>query len=418
MVSLARRNPRTVNTWPGFVDALAALLMVVIFLLMVFVLAQFFLGAALSGRDAALNELRSQIDELSELLNLERRASEDMRRDMAQIASELQASLTARDQLSVTLRSTSERAEAAESRIAELVALADKQSKRAKSAEMRVRALDQRLKEADRTIAADKQTIATLSEKVGRLVRDVAALQALKEELERKVAELGKQAGETGEALIAERQISKSARAQVALLNKQLAVLREQLAQLTAALDAAEKTAKEQNIQIESLGKRLNAALAGKVQELARYRSEFFGRLRKVLGNQPGIRIVGDRFVFQSEVLFPSGSALLDAKGREQLIRVARTLKALMKRIPPDVPWILQVNGHTDTVPIHNERYASNWELSLARALSVVNLLVEEGIPPHRLAAAGFGEFQPIAAEDSEEARRRNRRIELKLTQP
>ncbi len=167
----------------------------------------------------------------------------------------------------------------------------------------------------------------------------------------------------------------------------------------------------------QDLGKRLNAALARKVQELSRYRSEFFGRLRVVLGNRPDIRVVGDRFVFQSEVLFASGSAELGKEGQEQMARLAATLKSIAAKIPPEVDWVLRVDGHTDDVPISTARFPSNWELSTARAISVVKFLISQGIPPGRLAAAGFSEFQPLDTKEDEISRRRNRRIEMKLDQ-
>jgi len=161
----------------------------------------------------------------------------------------------------------------------------------------------------------------------------------------------------------------------------------------------------------------LNAALANKVQELSRYRSEFFGRLSEILGGTEGVRIVGDRFVLQSELLFDQGSADLGDAGREQMIHLATTLKELAEKIPQDIDWILRIDGHTDTVPINNLRFPSNWELSAARAISVVKFLIVQGLPANRLAATGFGEYQPIDTGQGPEAMRRNRRIELKLTQ-
>lgn len=331
MAALARRNARTINTWPGFVDALAALLMVVIFLLLIFVLAQFFLNEALTGRDEALERLKTEVLELTDLLGLERRANEDVRRNVAQLSQELQASLTAREELRATIRGLTDRASAAESRVEDLaMALA-------KSTGANTR---------------DKETIDEQSQRLNELLSQIAALQALKEELEREALALGRESEETNVALIAEREISESARAQIALLNQQMTALRDQLTQLNAALEASEKKTEAQETQIVSLGERLNAALANKVQELSGYRSEFFGRLREVLGEQKGILVVGDRFVFQSEVLFESGSASLDEHGREQLNRVADTITELQARIPHDLPWVLQVNGHTDSLPI------------------------------------------------------------------
>ena len=396
MTTRALRGRRPDNTWPGFVDALATLLMVIIFLLMVFVLAQFFLTEALSGRDTALKRLQGQVDELAELLALERKASDELSANIGQLSSELQASLRAREDLSAAVHALNERAESAESRAADL---------------------QRAVTEAMAAAESKDEAIDTQRRELARLANDIAALRALKEELERETASLAAKAEQSESALIEERRISESARAQIALLNQQTAALREQIRQLTVTLETAEEKARDQEVKIVNLGQRLNAALATKVQELQRYRSEFFGRLREALGNHPGIRIVGDRFVFQSEVLFPSGSAELEDDGRLQLVQVADTLREISDRIPDDIDWVLRVDGHTDKRPIDTILYPSNWELSTARATSVVRLLIERGIPPHRLAAAGFGEFHPLDDRNTEEAYRRNRRIELKLTQ-
>ncbi len=202
----------------------------------------------------------------------------------------------------------------------------------------------------------------------------------------------------------------------MALLNQQMAALRQTLMKISEALEVSEKRAADRKVQIASLGKRLNAALAGKVHELSRYRSEFFGRLREVLGARKGVRIVGDRFVFQSEVLFAKGSADIGAAGKKQLRQLALTLDEISKKIPSDIDWVLRVDGHTDKDPIKTARFPSNWELSSARAISVVQFLIAQGLPPNRFAAAGFGEFQPLEDRDSEISKRRNRRIELKFT--
>ncbi len=199
-------------------------------------------------------------------------------------------------------------------------------------------------------------------------------------------------------------------------MNRQLAALRQQLSRISAALEASETKAKEQHTQIVSLGSRLNAALASKVEELARYRSEFFGKLRELLGDRDDVRVEGDRFVFQSEVLFGSGSANMVGAGRNQISRLATTLKEIARRIPKNIDWVLRVDGHTDRIPIRNAQFPSNWELSTARAVAVVKLLIADGLPPHRLAAAGFGEYRPIDETRSAGSLRRNRRIEFKLT--
>ena len=396
MPSLARRSQHNSNIWPGFVDALATLLMVIIFLLMIFVLAQFFLSQALSGRDLALDKLKSQISEMGDLLALERKSNDRLRTDFSRITEDLQASVITQDGLNASLRAMTEKSQAAE---------------------LKAKNLSLKLDEAFKTINVNKQTLAAKVGELAKLSQDIAALTALRESLKSKINKLTSKLGGKDRQIADERKISESARAQIALANKQMAALRDQLAGLADALDASERKAKERGVLISALGKRLNTALASKVQELSRYRSEFFGRLRKVLGNQPGIRVVGDRFVFQSEVLFASGSADLGEAGKQQLAQLAATLRELSARIPKDINWILRVDGHTDSIPISNQKFASNWELSAARAISVVKYLTEQNIPPRRLAATGFGQYQPIDPAKDEIANRRNRRIELKFTQ-
>ncbi len=389
MAAIARRRQRDTNIWPGFVDALATLLMVIMFLLMVFVLAQFFLGQALSGRDQALFKLQNQVSELAELLALERRNTDDLRMNVAQLSGELQISVALRDDLKTTISKLRSQTEETE----------------------------QKLAAALTTMEADKSNIAQQLKEISSLARDVAALRALRDELQTKIAEMAGRLDQSGKKLLAEKGISHSARAQVALLNQQMAALRQTLAKISQALDESENRATEQKIQITSLGKRLNAALAQKVHELSRYRSEFFGRLREVLGTQKGVRIVGDRFVFQSEVLFGKGAAEIGDAGNKQLRQLARTLQEISRKIPTDIDWVLRVDGHTDKDPIKTSRFPSNWELSSARAISVVQSLISQGLAPNRLAATGFGEYQPLDDRDDEIAKRRNRRIELKLTQ-
>ncbi|MGB7831035.1 MAG: peptidoglycan -binding protein, partial [Xanthobacteraceae bacterium] len=225
------------------------------------------------------------------------------------------------------------------------------------------------------------------------------------------------QLGRATSALEAEKSISARALAQVDLLNQQIAALRRQLGALEEALQASETKDKDQQTQIAKLGERLNIALAQRVQELTRYRSDFFGRLREILGNRADIRIVGDRFVFQSEVLFDSGQAVLNPEGRTELDQLASALLELERQIPPEIAWVLRVDGHTDVRPIANVQFPSNWALSAARAISVVQYLISKGVSPQHLVAAGFGEFQPLDPAATEDAYRRNRRIELKLTE-
>jgi chemotaxis protein MotB len=218
-------------------------------------------------------------------------------------------------------------------------------------------------------------------------------------------------------SLDSEKSVSARALAQVEILNQQIAALRRQLGALEATLDASEKKDKDSQSRIADLGQRLNVALAQRVQELSRYRSDFFGRLREILGNRPDIRVVGDRFVFQSEVFFDSGQAVLSPEGRVELDKLAGALLDLDKKIPAEIPWVLRVDGHTDVRPIASPQFPSNWALSAARAISVVQYLVSKGVSPQRLVAAGFGEFQPLDPGNTEDAFRRNRRLELKLTE-
>ncbi len=446
MFALTRRGRHAVNVWPVFVDALASVLLVFIFVVLVFVLAQFFLNERLIGRERVLDELALQVDELASTLSLEKEKSAKLGETIAKLSARLQATLTERDTLTRRLTLTTQRARTAETEATRLQA---------------------KLEEATAVISADKEHIELQLREIASLQQDIAALRQLRQELENQVGQLAgtlKQRDEdvvaardrsralearladaeertrlaqteikkrdirlrdlteriarVDQALAEEKQLTTSSQARVDLLNQQIAALREQLTELSAALALEEAKVKEQKLEIAELGQRLNVALARKVQELSRYRSEFFGRLREVLGDHPDIRIVGDRFVFPSELLFPTASATLVPEGRQQLARLAETLKTVTNKIPSDIDWILRVDGHTDRRPINTEKFPSNWELSTARALSVVNYLVSQGIPPLRLAAAGFGEFHPIDNGASEESYRRNRRIEIKLTQP
>jgi chemotaxis protein MotB len=387
---------RGLNVWPGWVDALSTLVMVIIFVLMVFVIAQTYLSAALTGREQALQRLTQQVAELADLLALERRANTDLRANIGDISAELQASIKERDELNQRLTVIIGERDALAASLADSNARAqqvtEEQQRRAKE-----------LEEAYKVIEADRA-------KVQALLSDIAVLESLRDELTKKLAA-------TEESATKDKQISSEAQLQVSLLNRQILALREQLAQLAQALDLAETKSKEQEVQIADLGRRLNLALASKVEELARYRSEFFGRLREVLGERPDIRVVGDRFVFQSEVLFPSGSAELESQGRQQLDQLAATLIDISKTIPPELDWVLRVDGHTDKNPISTFEFPSNWELSAKRAINVVRYLEARGVPANRLAAAGFAEFRPLEQGDTPEIYRRNRRIELKLDQ-
>ena len=369
-------------TWPGFVDALATLLMVIIFVLMVFVLIQVNLAYRVSGQDATLGEMRQQLASLGELLNIERRASADLAANLAQITNQLNTSNANRDELQAQLASVQAAIAVRNNEIARLAA-----------------------KQAD-SEAALAAARSSLEERLG-------ALQLAEGQLAMAQAQ-NQSAANKIDALHAETTASK---AQIAQMTGALAALRLRLEELTSLLAEKDRQATRDKVAIASLGRSLNNALASRVQELQRFRSEFFGRLRDVLKGRDDVQIVGDRFVFQSEVLFAQGQAEIAAEGQDQLAKLAITLADIATKIPEDINWVLQVDGHTDDVPIRAGRYADNWDLSTERALSVVRFLNQQGLPANRLAAAGYGEFQPLDATDNDDARRKNRRIELKITQ-
>jgi chemotaxis protein MotB len=275
-------------------------------------------------------------------------------------------------------------------------------------------------------LSLEKSSKFSLDEEIARLKASLSGMESERDRLKAGAGEGGLQdqlglvqgkVTELNGALDLEKRATARALAQVELLNQQIAALRRQLTALESALEASEKKDKDSQTRIADLGQRLNVALAQRVQELSRYRSDFFGRLRAILGNRPDVRIVGDRFVFPSEVFFDTAQAQLRPEGREELDKIAAALIDLEKRIPPDIAWVLRVDGHTDLRPIANPQFPSNWALSAARAISVVQYLVSKGVSPQRLAAAGFGEFQPLDPDRTEDAFRRNRRLELKLTE-
>jgi chemotaxis protein MotB len=376
-----RRTARTVDIWPGFVDALATLILVIVFVLMVFTLFQFYLKDVISGRDQALAKLSSQLGDLADQLALEKRTNADLNQRIGSLNDELQASLSTRDRL----------------------------QQEADEAKGRADKVSADLEDANKVIQADKEKIDAQLGQLDALRNNIETLTALRDALQKKV-------DQEGSDLTAQKDLTKDAQARADLLTRQIAALQQQLAALNAALGVSEDKAKAEQVQISDLGKRLNSALAGRVEELTKFRSEFFGRLRQVLGDRPDVRVVGDRFVFQSEVLFPTGSAELQPEGKQQLDGVADALATIAKEMPSDLPWVLQVDGHTDNRPISTAQFPSNWELSAARAISVVKYLTSRGIPADRLAAAGFGEFEPIDPGNNEAAWRRNRRIEIKVT--
>lgn len=433
------RRSRSINIWPGFVDALAAVLLVFVFMLLVFVMVQFYLSGALRSSESEIDRLTRTLNELAETLSLERDRSAGLEQTVVDLKARLQASLSNREALSLRLTETE------------------------KTLEVTRLALD----EARQTIAADRQTIELKLATIASLQQDIVALKAVRESLEKEVAGLASRLGEAEVALGAARdrstqlearlateeektllaqkelaqrdvriadlvlqiedqdqalaegkELTEAQQAQLSRLNQQIAALRAQLSEIQALLDASEAKVLAQTLEIEDLGTKLNLALASKVRELNRYRSEFFGRMREILGDRQDIRIVGDRFVFQSEVLFASGSATLGEPGKKQLQQLAGALKEVAGRIPNDIDWVLRIDGHTDNRPIQTQRFPSNWELSTARSLAILRYLLDQGVPANHLLAAGFGEHRPLDTANTPDAWRKNRRIELKFTQP
>ncbi len=492
------RTRENFNIWPGFVDALTTLLIMLLFVLTVFTAMQVFLGDILSGREKTITQLTTeredltkQREELAKQLTGERARIEQAERDIESLHTELRTTVQQRERLErerdvlqgrvgtlerekSTLESQKAEAErrivvldkdkadlilrisgldremlAALARIAGLEREGTEQRRaaeadRTKSAseksdlERRIEALEARRRaeetekgriagektelerrleslearrraeeDAARRLAAEKRTA---DQRLAALERELDALRRERDRLQAALVVEEKAVGE-------QKRLTDEQAAAVALLNRQMAALRQQLAVIEEALKTSEAKTSTQKIEIEDLGRRLNIALASQVQELQRYRSEFFGKLREILGDRPDIRVVGDRFVFQSEVLFAVGSDEIGPAGREQLAKLARTLKEISAKVPTELNWVLRVDGHTDRRPIVSARFPSNWELSTARAIAVVRILMAEGVPANRLVAAGFGEHQPLEPGEGEESFGKNRRIELKLTE-
>lgn len=373
MTSLARRR-RGIDFWPGFVDALSSLLMVLVFMLLIFTIGQFVLSDALSGRDRALAQLNAELAQLAKTLSMEQDAKAVAMKQADELSASLATASGERDALRLSLDATQAALTQAQARGEE-----------------------------------DQAQIARLS-------ADISALDELKRQLEAEIAAQLGALDEEREKLAAQTELSAKSAAQVELLNRQVAALRLQLEEIAASLDLARAQGKAKDVRIEELGKELNLALAQRVNELQRYRSDFFGKLREVLGGRSDIQIVGDRFVVPSELLFASGTDELTPVARQQLDSLATTLSEVASEIPSDVDWVLRIDGHTDRRPIATGRFPSNWELSSARAIAIVKYLVTRGVPANRLSANGFGEFRPLDPGDNEAAYAINRRIEIQLT--
>lgn len=423
MFSGARRPVRSINVWPGYVDALAALLMVLIFVLLIFTVGHFLLSEVLSGQESELTTLHRRLAELTESLGIERQKSEELTEKTVLLSSMIEELSEEKREFGGRIDALTRKAEADEAKVKEQMMLAaglqeDVDALRRVRAELEARVgrlaeeLDAGRAEAGALRDRSKALEARLADESERTLLAQKAI----EQREIRIQALSAVVGEREQALQEERRLSADARAEMALLNRQITNLRTQLEEIGHALGVAEAGRLVRENDMKELGRRLNVVLAREVNKLQKYRSEFFGRLREALGDSPLVRVEGDRFVLQAELLFDSGSADLGDNGRKSLGSLAGTLHALMNRIPRDLDWVLRIDGHTDRVPIHNQRFSSNWELSTARAVSVVQFLAGEGIPQDRMAATGFGEFHPLDRADSPQAYRKNRRIEIKLT--
>ncbi len=351
---------RPLNIWPGFVDALAALLMVMVFVLMLFTLGQFVLNDSLNSKNRALSQLEIDIRSLSEMLSV----AEDRSESLSQY-------------------------------------------------------LDETSRERDQTQLKLNESIAALNTRIDEiegLRSDVNALMNLRDELQDEVVALASSLEQSQQQTTIQSELSTEAQAQVLLLNRQLSGLRDQLTKVSNALDITTTDVETRDAEIADLGKRLNLALADKVEELTAYRSDFFGQLKQALGDNPNLRVEGDRFVFQSELLFESASATLGSQGRDQVQKLVGVLLDVSDDIPANIDWVLRIDGHTDERPISSPDFPSNWELSTARALSIVKYMIQLGIEPKRLAPTGFGPYHPLIRAQTDAAFAANRRIEIKLT--
>jgi chemotaxis protein MotB len=425
-----RRGGNGLDAWPGYVDALSTLLMVIIFVLLVFVLSQAFMTVALSGRSHELDKANQQLTALADALSLERGKSSELQMSVSQLGKQLSARLVERDRLASQLTDATLATQAAivanarlQSQLTDTSGQANAAKAQLADAQSQLAEMKKQIAELDHDVLVDKETLQAKLSDLATLANQARALAALRDELEKQAQDAAaramteQQRRQAVEAQLGdEKKLGDSARAQIALLNQQIDQLKSQLSSIAGSLELTQQQDKDKDVQIANLGERLNVALAAKVEELQQYRSEFFGKLRSVLANRPGITVVGDRFVFQSEVLFPVGSAEMTPAGVAQMTALAITIKDIASEIPADLHWVLRVDGHTDPQPVKGGAFASNWELSAGRAITVVKLLIGDGVPADHLAATAFGEYQPFGPEDAPDAYAKDRRIELRLT--
>ena len=450
---LGNRSRLSDFTWPGFVDGLASLLMVFVFVLMVFVIIQANLAFRISGQDTRITALQRDLLELGNILNIERETNSQLLSELSDTKVLLSALETNNKQLlsqiTILEEELSDKEEiiiAKEADISSLSsqlfelednlnaarAISEQRGDEIKSLIFRLTANE---KELDEKSTAFKKQQIELKKNLGLIEENTALISTLKSEIsdlseqnnfneanlaekERLLLIAEKALLKKAEELAAANNSSNEAKAEIDKLLINTNTLRQEIQKLNSLLAEKERESINDKIAIADLGKKLNSALASRVQDLQKFRSEFFGQLREILENRSEVRVVGDRFIFQSEVIFATGQANVSAAGKEQLADIASALREIEKSIPENIPWVLQIEGHTDSDPIANSSiFRDNWDLSTERALSVVRFLRSEGISANRLAAAGYGEFQPIDSGNSAASKQRNRRIELKLTQ-
>ena len=352
---MKRRLSSSINIWPGFVDVISTLLLVFVFLLALFMVSQTFLTQVLSGKNTALENLKNQLFKLDADLKINESEKGQLSEEIFQLNKKLEK-------------------------------------------------LDLYRIDVEKELLEEEE----LSEKY----------LLISNELEIKVKALSKELGIEKVKLSEEKISNKNFKLDIKNLNNNINELNIKLAKLDKALSLSLGTVEDKDLQLRTLKNKLDIAIQEKIGELAEYRSEFFGKLKKVIGQEKEIIIVGDRFVLQSEIFFTSGSSFVEETGKSKIIEIASLLKSITTKIPKNIDWLIQVEGHTDNVPIANKEYPSNWELSTARAISVAKIMIENGIQSKRINVAGYGEFRPLVENNSKSNREKNRRIELKLTQP
>ncbi|MBT3178730.1 MAG: OmpA family protein [Desulfobacula sp.] len=423
MISKTRRISNPTTAWPGYVDVLSALLMVVIFVLMIFVLAQFLLSEVLYGQKNELALLHEQVSELAELLGLEKEKSSQLNTEVGRLSDAIIGLSEDKDELISKVAQDSAQFKKDNDKIKQQMLNIGSLNEDIQTLTLVKDELEQKVADLALSLSDKDYQVSVLRDRSKALTARLADKDEMtvlaQEKIEKqdiRIQALSVVLESQKEAIAREKLLSASASAEVALLSDQITKLQAQLRMISDALALTKTKGQEKDEKIAQLGKQLNIALARKVSELQKYRSEFFGQLQKIIGNNPAVEIQGDRFVLQAGLLFESGSANLGIQGRSHLTAMANTLLQISMKIPNEINWILRIDGHSDRVPINNETFSSNWELSAARAVSVVRFLSQTGIPEKRMAAAGFSKYHPIDEADTPEAYRKNRRIEIKLT--